>query len=159
MIEELWEKYRQEKDGLIRERLLMVIWMKEGVSSYEVGNRLKCPHSKVLYWKCRFEGEGLLGLKTRNRPGKPSKLSKAEKRHIKQILDERNWWKTRWVKDLIYRETGVIYTQRHIVRLLHGWGFEKIKPRKEHAKADEQEREEFSKKTRSFWVLSQKVGR
>ena len=157
MIEELWEKYRQEKDGLIRERLLMVIWMKESVSSYEVGNRLGCPHSKVLYWKCRFDKEGFSGLKTRNRSGKPSKLPKAEKRRIKQILGEGNWWKTKWVSDLIYNETGVVYSQRHVVRLLHAWGFEKIKPRKEHAKADELERGEFSKKTKAVWVLFQRV--
>ena len=156
--EELWEKYRQEMDGLVRERLLMVIWIKEGESSYEIGNRLRCPHSKVLYWKYRFEKEGISGLKTRSRPGKPSKLTKDEKKHIKQILGEGNWWKAKWVSDLIYKETGVVYSQRHVVRLLHTWGFEKIRPRKEHAKADEQERKGFSKKTRTYWTIYPKAG-
>lgn len=157
-IEELWEKYRQEMDGLVRERMLMVIWMKEGISSYEVGNRLRCPHSKVLYWTYRFNKEGVSGLKTRSRPGKPSELSKTEKCRIKQILEERNWWKTKWVSDLIYKETGVVYSQRHIVRLLHVWGFEKIRPRKEHSEVDEQERKEFSKKTEIYWTICPKDG-
>jgi len=156
--EELREKYRREKDCLARERLLMVIWMEEGVSSYEVGGRLKCPHSKVLYWKYRFDREGISGLKTRSRPGKPSKLSKDDKKRIRQILEEDNCWKTKWVLDLICRETGITYSQRQVVRLLHAWGFEKIRPRKEHTQADEQERKEFSKKTNSYWVLSPKVG-
>jgi transposase len=157
-IEELWEKYRQEMDGLIRERLLMVIWMKEGISSYEAGNRLKCPHSKVLYWKYRFDKEGVSGLKTRLRSGKPSKLAKDEKKRIKQILEAENWWKTKWVSDLIYKETGVVYSQRHVVRLLHAWGFEKIRPRKEHAEADDRERKEFSKKTETYWAICPKAG-
>ena len=156
--EELWEKYRQEMDGLVRERLLMVIWIKDGVSSYEIGNRLRCPHSKVLYWKYRFDEEGISGLKTRPRSGKPSKLTKDEKKHIKHILGERNWWKTKWVSDLVYKETGVVYSQRHVVRLLHAWGFEKIRPRKEHAEADERERKEFSKKTGIYWGIYPKAG-
>jgi len=136
----------------------MVIWMKEGISSYEVGNRLRCPHSKVLYWKYRFDKEGISGLKTRPRPGKPSKLAKDKKKHIKQILGEGKLWKNKWVSDLIYKETGVIYSQRHVVRLLHAWGFEKIRPRKEHSEADEQERKEFSKKTETYWVIYPKAG-
>lgn len=149
----------QETDSLLRERLLMVIWIKEGVSSYEVGRRLRCPHSKVLYWKYRFEREGIAGLKTKSRSGKPSELSVEEKKRVKQILEGRTWWKNTWVRDLIYKETGVKYSQRHVVRLLHQWDFEKIRPRKQHVEADEEEQKRFVKKTSTYWTISPKVGR
>jgi transposase len=159
MPEELWERYKQETDGLLRERLLIVIWMNEGISSYEVGRRLRCPHSKVLYWKYRFDQEGIVGLKTRSRSGKPSKMSKDDEVRMKQILETQEWWKTIWVTDVIRKETGLQYSQRHIVRLLHAWGFERIIPRKEHVEADQKEQQRFVKKTESYWVRSPKIGR
>ena len=39
----------------------------------------------------------------------------------------------------IYQEAGVVYSERHVVRLLHAWGFERIRPRKEHLQSDETE--------------------
>jgi len=136
----------------------MVIWMEEGVSSYEVGRRLRCPHSKVLYWKYRFEKEGIGGLQTKSRSGKPAKLSAEKKRYVKQILEGRSWWKTTWVRDLIYKETGVRFSERHVVRLLHMWGFVQIRPRKQHAEADEEEQKRFIKKTGVYWGVSPKAG-
>lgn len=157
-VQELWKMYREEKDSEVRERLLMVVWMKEGVSSYEVGRRLSCPHSKVLYWEKRFDEEDHTGLKTRPRSGKPPKVIEGDVKRIRRKLISADCWQTKWVSDLIYRETGVVYSERHVVRLLHVWGFEKIRPRKEHMQADEKEQKEFSKKTDWYWTQSQKVG-
>ena len=156
---ELQCQYKKEKDPCIRERLLMIIWLKRGKTTYEVAELLDCPQSKVMYWKSRFEKEGLSGLRTRSRPGKPPKLSKSEVRLIRQKLETVNCWQTKWVRDLIYQETGVTYTQRHIVRLLHKWGFERIIPRKEHEKADKQEQEEFLKKQGTIGYSPKRMGR
>jgi transposase len=157
--ERLWELYRKEKEGDVRERILMVIWSREGCSSYEIGERLNCPHSKVLYWVKRFGNEGFEGLETRGRPGKPSSLTNQEKKRIRERLESRNFWKTKWVTELIRKESGVTYTERHAVRLLQSWGFRKIIPRKEHEyQASEEEREELKKGRQIFWILSQKTG-
>lgn len=155
---ELQWQYKREKDPNVRERLLIIIWLKKGKTTYEVADLLDCPQSKVMYWKSRFEKEGLNGLRTKSRSGKPPKLSENKVRLIRQKLESVNCWQTKWVKDLIYQETGVTYTHRHIVRLLHKWGFERIIPRKEHEKADKQEQEEFLKKPRYYWISSQKNG-
>jgi transposase len=154
----LQEVYRKEKDGTIKERLLMVIWSKTKISSHEIGKRLNCPHSKVLYWLNRFEKEGIDGLRTKPRSGKPPKLSKEAADRIRHKLESINCWQTTWVRDLIYKENGVTYSRRHIVRLLHSWGFERITPRKEHRLADKQEQKEFLKKPRSYWVPCQMAG-
>lgn len=157
-VQKLWEVYRGEEDSKVRERLLMVIWMKEGASSYEVGRRLNCPHSKAMYWKKRFDEGGYTALKTRPRPGKPPKVLEEDMDRIRNKLMSGDYWQTQWVLDLIYQETGVVYSERHVVRLLHAWGFERIRPRKEHVQADEKERKKFSKKPDNYWVLSQRAG-
>ena len=69
-IEELREQYKMEKDADIRERILMIIWLKSGKSTYEIGDLLFCPHSRVAYWKKRFNSGGLEGLRTAERPGR-----------------------------------------------------------------------------------------
>lgn len=151
-------QYKVENDPDIRERLLMVIWLKKGKTSYEVADLLDCPQSKVMYWKSRFEKEGLDGLRTRHRSGKPPKLTRKDRKNIIEKLESTGYWQTKWVMDLIYQETGVVYSERHVVRLLHAWGYERIRPRKEHVQADEKERRKFSKKPDSYWVRSQKAG-
>ena len=158
-IEELWKKYSKEKDGKVKERLLMMIWLEEGISSYEVGRRLNCPHSKAIYWQKRFKGGGIKGLQTRPRSGRPPEFSKEKEQTIKEQLEDKNFWQTKWVSELVYKETGINYSQRHIVRLMHKWGFNLIKPRKQHLQtASKEEKEEFIKKTKKFWVLSPKDG-
>jgi transposase len=154
-VEGLWERYRKEKDCDVRERILMVIWSTEGCTSYEIGDRLNCPHSKILYWLNRYRAEGLDGLKTRPRSGKPSKLPDTEIKTIRQKLGSTNLWQTRLVRELIYRETGITYTERHVIRLLHKWGFERITPRKKHEKASDEEKESFKKRQEKYWVRYQ----
>ena len=156
--DKLWECYRGEKDSNVRERTLMIIWLKEGKTTYEVGELLNCPQSKVAYWKKRFEEEGLAGLRTRERPGKPPKMSQEDEARIREKLETVNSWQTKWVRDLIREEAGVVYSERHVVRLLHAWGFERIVPRKGHIFADSQEQARFSKKLGSYWTLSRRTG-
>ena len=71
-------------------------------------------------------------MRTRPRSGKPPKVLDDDMKQIRRKLESGDYWQTKWVSDLIYQETGVVYSERHVVRLLHGWGVEKIRPRKEH---------------------------
>lgn len=157
-MDELQSRYRSERDPDIRERLLMIIWLKKGKTTYEIADLLDCPQSKVMYWKTRFEKEGLDRLKTRPQSGKPPKLSDAEENILRQKLESTNSWQTRWVRDLIHQETGVTYTERHVIRLLHKWGFERITPRREHEKASKEEREEFKKTPKRYWTHCRRDG-
>lgn len=157
-LDKLREVYKQEEDSKVRERLLMVIWLAEGRSSYEIGKLLFCQHSKVLYWKYRFEEEGISGLRDKPRSGKPPKLSENDAKHIRGEIGDGTKWQTKAIRELIRSEAGATYSERHVVRLMHVWGFEKIKPRRRHTSADEEERKRFSKKTESYWQLCRKAG-
>ena len=124
--------YKKENDGKIKERILMLIHSYEGKSSREVGKILQCDQKLVLYWKNRYEKKGLEGLKTKPRSGKPPLLSLRQGNKIKKKIAEdnpANPWTTKKVCDLIKKETGIQYTQRHVQRILHKWDFSLLVPR------------------------------
>lgn len=155
---ELQGRYRDEEDPDVRERLLMMVWLKNGKTTYDVADLLSCPQSKVAYWKGKFERAGLDGLRTKPKPGKPSALSKDQVKCIKNKLESQQYWQTVWVSEMIYKETGQKYTKRHVTRLLHVWGFSKIVPRKEHRLADKKAQETFSKKREIYWTKLKMAG-
>lgn len=155
----LQELYKQEQDADIRERLLIVIWLKKGKTTYEVGELLGCPQSKVVYWKLRFEKEGLEGLRTRPRSGRPSKLpDEIQSKIVKKLEENPYGWTTKGVREIIRRVGGVEYSERHVMRLMHEWGFERITPRQRHILADDKERKKFFKKPESYWLPYRKIG-
>ena len=68
----------------------MIIWLKEGESSYEVGRRLNCPHSKPLYWQKRYQEEGIAGLVTKQRSGRPLQIPDDKEASIHEQLEDKN---------------------------------------------------------------------
>jgi len=142
VLERLYRAYRAEEDAKVRERILMNVRLLEGKSLYKVGDEFRCVPSKVHYWKERFRKEGVEGLRTRSRSGRPRLLSKRKEKTIRRIIENPritkegvSSWSTTHVRELIRKEAGVTYTLRHVIRLMHRWGFEKIKPRPEHCRA------------------------
>ena len=131
-IEELREQYKGEKDADVRERILMIIWLKSGKSTYEVGDLLFCPHSKVAYWKKRFNGGGLEGLRTAERPGRPGSIDGRTEEEIRTELSGSDHWSTSEISRIVREKSGVTYTRRHIGRMAQEWGYSLITPRKKY---------------------------
>lgn len=128
----LKKSYKRENDGKIKERILMVRYSYEGKTSRDVGDMLQCDQKLVLYWKNRYEKEGLAGLKTRQKSGKPMLLSRRQEARIKYKVSENdpaNPWTTNRVCELIKKESGIRYSQRHVQRMLHKWRFALLVPR------------------------------
>lgn len=131
-IEILRKAYKKDGDAKVKERILMMIYSFQGESSRKVGKRLQCDQKLVLYWKNRYKKEGLIGLKTRPRSGKPKLISRRKEEKLKNIIstnDPAKPWTTKRVCELIKKETGIKYTQRHVQRLLHKWKFSLLNPR------------------------------
>jgi transposase len=128
----------------------MIKMLKEGKTSVEIGSELCCPHAKVLYWKRRFEEGGLATLKTRKPPGRAPKVPRENLEEVRRILEESEWWTTKTVRELIYQNSGVRYSERQIQRLMHVWGYDLIRPGKRHVnKASKKEAESFKKSQRN----------
>lgn len=125
-VEFLKKNYKKEKNAQVKERLLMLIYTFQGESSREVGNRIQCDQKLVLYWKKRYLSEGLDGLKTRPKSGKPRKISRRQESNLKRVFANGNPerpWTTKRVSSLIAEKTGINYSQRQVTRILNRWNF------------------------------------
>ncbi len=156
----LQDNYKTESDPDIHERILIVIELKRGESTRDIADRFGFSQGKVIYWSKRFRKEGLDGLMTRPRSGKPRKLSDKEIEKIKEKLENSPYgWTSKSVREMIYNDHGVMYGYRHIVRLLHKWDFRMIRPRKKNvATASEAEIKAFIKMPKKSWIRYQKAG-
>ncbi len=134
-LEELKAAYGWKKDLKVKERMKMVLGVLEGLSTYEVAERLRCPQPNVVYWKRRFAEEGLEGLKDRPRSGRPPKVTRWKLKRIRKLVEKKQYWTATEVMKLVYEKTGVQYSLMHVTRLLHSWGLSKQRPRKKRINA------------------------
>ena len=114
VLEEAWSK---EKNLKVKERILMLLKLQDGLSSYDVGRQHNCPHSKVLYWKYRFQEEGPPGLRDKPRSGRPPKVSSAEMKRIRRMVEGKEYTTATEVLKLVHEQTGIRYSLMHITRL------------------------------------------
>lgn len=138
-------------DPVIRERLLMV---QEAYQKplRDVAVKFGYTHGKVAYWKNRYREYGLKGLKTKQRSGRPKKLTSEQERRIRRKVRKHNpkqGWRTTYIRSLIRKETGITYSYRQVIRIAQTWGLSRITPRSRYAYSKKDDREVFIKKTNS----------
>ncbi len=135
---ESFEKlYRYEQDVKTKERMLLVLNViyQGKVSAAQVARDLHRSKAWASDWLKRYDKEGIEGLKTRPKSGRPSKLSEEIMYQIKKELKESNnqgWRTTKQVEELIIKKSGIKYHYIHIYRILRKWGFKQKVPRKVH---------------------------
>jgi len=114
-------------------------------------------------WLKRYDKEGINGLKTRPKSGRPSKLSEDIEYQIKKELKEsKQGWTTKQVEELIVKKSGIKYHHIHIYRILRKWGFKQKVPGKVHVNtASEEEKNSFKKRQNRYllWISSSKSSR
>jgi putative transposase len=144
----LEEAYKQERNPKVKERILMVIGVLDDKTTRQVAADLHRPQPNVVYWKRRFEEEGLDGLKDRPRSGRSPKVASWKLERVKTLIEKKQCWMATEVMKLIYEKTGVRYSLMHITRLLHSWGLSKQRPMRKHVNAASDEEVERFKKVR-----------
>ena len=149
-VEFLKKSYKKEKDAKIKERILMMIYTIQKDTLRNVAGKLHCDHKLVFYWKRRYLSEGLDGLKTRPKSGKPRKISRRQESNLKRVFDKENPskpWTTKRVTGLIEEKTGVNYSQRQVTRILNRWNLGLTSGRPIYwRRASEEEIKSFGKK-------------
>lgn len=137
---EVKEAYDKEKEGRIKQRLLIILKAFKVKSSYKIAELTDTTHTKVQRWINRFNKYGLKGLKDRERTGKPSKLTKEQANLLDKELNKPKefsvGWRTAEVLDKVKKMFGITYTIQHIRRLLYKLGYSRVKPRPEHINKD-----------------------
>ena len=147
------------------ERELIVKLHLQGKKQQEIADLVGCSQPTVNLWIHRRESKQ--GLQTIPRSGRPTKL-KGETFELvkKKILDKINsanadfgCVSTKEIKDVIVKEVGVVYSLRHVERLMHRMGFSLITPRPQHVRHDQEKvdafRDAFKKKfPKNTWVMN-----
>jgi putative transposase len=155
---ESFEKiYRSEQDVKTKERMLLVLNVvyQRKVSAAQAARDLHRSKAWAWEWLKRYDKEGINGLKTRPKSGRPSKLSEEIEYRIKKELKESNQgWTTKQVEELIIKKSGIKYHYIHIYRILRKWGFKQKVPRKVHVNTSSKEEKEAFKKRlpRYLWI-------
>jgi len=145
----LEDAYKDEKNAKVKERMLLVMRVKiDGRIAAHAAKELHRVKSWAYKWLERYDADGIEGLRDKPRSGRPARISqKVQMRIRKELMSYRYGWKTREVMRLIYKRAGIVYSETHIYRLLHRWGFRHKVPLKVSVNsASMQEKEEFKKR-------------
>ena len=98
-----------------------------------------------------FADHSEAALYDKSRPGRPSELSDEQFEQFTAVLHEPPEnvgyddpaWSTALAQHYLIETFDVVFSRRHIRRLMHEAGVSPKRPRPEPASADEDEREEF----------------
>jgi len=67
-------KLKEERDPKVRDRLRMILLLKEDYKPKEVATIMRTTERTVYTWKKRYREEGCEGLRTREKPGRKERL-------------------------------------------------------------------------------------
>ena len=110
--------------------------LKSGLSLNEVARRIQCAASSVMRWSNAWQRNGADALKVRSSPGRPLKLTRAQRRRLLRLLLKgplahgynTNVWTTARIAELIRSEFAVNYHRDHIGRWMHRLNWSHPKP-------------------------------
>ena len=123
--------HRQTADANVRSRCDMILWSNEGLSPPQIAQRVRFSHDTVSRYIARYEAEGINGLLTRPRSGRPRKVTaEYEKRLLELVAQEpraagmgfSNWTTANLATELA-EQTGIEITPRQVENYLkrHDW--------------------------------------
>ena len=149
-LEELKVRHRQEKNPLIRDRLLMLIHVSQGHSSRQVAQMLNVNKGTVSIWVNRFNNLSFEGLQDQPRSGRPPKVNYPR---LKRALEAspRNFgypheiWFPALVRTYLWDHQHITVNQTHIYWMIKRIGFVLRVPRPISAKSDPDQVEDFKK--------------
>lgn len=153
-VEELEDALADASGKRETQRLMAAIIYKRGPSAPMIAEWLDTREQTLYRWFDRIEEEPIeQAVQDRQRPGRPSKLSDADKEEFFETVQntpaeggyDQPAWTTALAQQLLEDEFDVEYSRRHVQRLLKDAGLTWQTPRPQPPTADEDERTEFWK--------------
>lgn len=151
---DLSELIAKEKTPKRRQRLRMVRWALDGLTSDEVAERTKSSRRRVQEWVARWNRTGLAGLEDQPGRGAKSPLDAVQQAELKRRLaagptaeDGGCTLRGADVQRILRREFGVGRSLAATYYLLHRLGHASLVPRPRHRKTDAARQERFLKKS------------
>lgn len=144
-------------DGAYRvsARIRAILLNYQEKTSGEIAATLNAPRSRVSDWLKTYDESGVDGLMEGQRTGRPSRLSELQKIMLCDILDSgpiaygqlSGIWTAKMISQIIKDEFNVQYHSSHVWKLLQDFGFTVQSPKRLLAKADDEKRQMWIKKT------------
>jgi|SRR3989338_4244166 len=136
-IANLEKKFKVEKNLLIKSRLQIILFLREGKTQREVSAELRLSTGIVPFWKNRFENGGMRSLHNKKGRGRKSRLNSKQLKSLSTALDKgirmkdgyKRGYKTKDVRELIQNKFEVSYTPRNCVKILRKIGYTLKVPR------------------------------
>jgi len=115
------------------------------MSLNEVARRLGCAASSVLRWQRAWQKQGESGLKVRQSPGRPPRLSARDRQRLVAVLLKgavargyrTELWTTARIAEVIRKDFKIAYHRDHVGRLMHSMGWSHQKPERRARERDE----------------------
>jgi len=162
-IQILKEKIKSAKDKRVYQRLQIILFLRKGERQREISAELNVSVGIVPYWKKRFEKEGLTGLQDKSGRGRKYRISKSQITLLEKSIENgitmkdnyKRGFKTKDVREFIFKEFKIEYTPRNCRKILHKLRFNLKVPRprnkSRNQNAIDKFKEEF-KKNSKFWI-------
>lgn len=131
-------------------RLTAIQMLLNGFSRQEVSKALSCNNNTITQWVKQWNEEGIDGLRSVKKPGRPRKLSEEHVVQIKEFLlkpelaDEAHWTIVK-LHGYLKKNLTEQMSYPTLCRYVHRLGFSQIVPRPWPEKQDQEEREKFTK--------------
>jgi transposase len=147
------DKARQNGNWVRCQKINAVFAFSEGYGVSTIADILNVGISSVYDWIKVFLQKGIRGLREKYSSGRPSKLTKTEKKRLAKLVDVgpeacgfiSSCWRSPMLQELIHREFGIFYSVHYISELLKNMGFSFQKARFVAANQDEEAREKWLK--------------
>ncbi len=146
--EAIEKAYGEEKDAYVSRRMLLVLKVRyDGEKQSHAAEELRRDKSWATLWLRRFDEEGLDGLNTRPRSGRPPKVATETLASVRRRVSR---WKrgcgVSELRELIRRQSRIMYSERQVYRIVHGWRFRSVTPEKRFVNEASHEERMLSKK-------------
>jgi transposase len=131
---------------LERRRLRAMDLLQREVPVHVVADRLGVDRRSVRRWKQAYRGKGRAGLQARPAPGRPPKLTPAQRKHLARVVVAgpeaagyaTSLWTSRRITEVIKKQFKVVYHADHVGRLLRACGFSPQRPQPRAKERDDQ---------------------
>jgi transposase len=130
-IQALEQLHRETDVADLRSRCDMVLWSNDGLSPPQIAGLVRLSRDTVARYIKRYEAEGLAGLFSRPRSGRPrratpdyeAQLIEAVKQEPRSVGLPFSNWTTTNLADYMAQQTGIKMTARQVEDCLkaHGW--------------------------------------
>ena len=148
---------KSSSDGARRvsDRIRAILLNHDEKTSGEIASIINVSRSRVSEWLKTYEEQGVDGLMEGQRSGRPSRLTELQKIILCDIVDSgpiaygmiSGIWTAKIISSVIADEFNVEYHPGHVWKLLQDFGFSVQSPKRLLAKADDEKRQMWIKKT------------